>query len=142
MLFGILADAIVVVHGAFIAFVVAGAWFVLRRPWLRWAHLPAVIWAVLLEIFGWTCPLTPLELWLRDRANQSGYATGFIEHYLWPVIYPAGLTRAHQIALAILVVVINVTVYVYGWRRRVPPCNGCKDHMRRATKRGEQSSGP
>jgi len=105
------ADVVVVLHLAFIAFVVAGGLLVLRWPRVAWLHLPAAVWGALVELAGWVCPLTPLEQRLRIAAGQEGYTGGFIETYLIPVIYPAGLTRTVQIVLGLMVVVINVGVY-------------------------------
>ena len=66
-----------------------------------------------MEITGQVCPLTYLENYLRIKAGQSGYAESFIEHYLLAIIYPAGLTRGIQFALAGAVVIANVVIY--GW---------------------------
>ncbi|EXI92994.1 MAG: hypothetical protein AW12_00152 [Candidatus Accumulibacter sp. BA-94] len=109
----LLADGIVVVHFLFIAFVVAGGALCLRWPRLACAHVPAACWGVLIEITGWICPLTPLENELRQAAGQAGYAGGFIEHYLLPVIYPPGLTRGTQLMLAGVLIAINLACY--GW---------------------------
>ena len=117
-----LADLVVIVHGLFILFVVAGGLLVLRWPRVAWLHLPAAAWGVLIEWSGWICPLTPLENTLRQAAGQAGYSGGFVERYLLPLIYPAGLTPAVQLWLGLIVLVVNVTVYaaVYArwWRRR------------------------
>ena len=65
------------------------------------------------EVTGRICPLTYAENALRAKAGQSGYEESFIEHYLLPVIYPAGLTREIQFGLAGAVVAINIVLY--GW---------------------------
>ena len=117
MLDRIAADAVLVVHFLFVAFVVAGGALVFRWPKLAWIHLPAVVWAALVEVNGWICPLTPLEVSLRKAAGESGYAGDFIEHYLVALLYPEGLTRATQIAFGILVVLINGVIYFVATRR-------------------------
>ena len=117
----LLADAVVVLHLAFIAFALGGGALVLWRPVLAWVHLPAVAWAAFVEFTGRVCPLTPLENALRRRAGDAGYAGGFVEHYVIPVIYPAGLTPAIQVAIGVLVVAVNVAVYVALMRRRRTP---------------------
>lgn len=109
----LLADGVVGLHLAFVLFVVAGGLLVLRWRWLAWIHLPAAAWGALIEFAGWICPLTPLENELRRRAGEAGYAGGFVEHYLLPVLYPSGLTRGVQIALGLLVLILNLAVY--GW---------------------------
>ena len=113
MAYRILADAVLVIHLGFIVFVVVGGFLVRWRRVVAWLHLPAVAWAALIEFMGWVCPLTPLELWARSRAGETGYTGGFIEHYLLPVVYPAALTHEVQIVLGALVLVINV--FVYAW---------------------------
>lgn len=120
MVYRLLADATVALHLAFILFVVFGGFLVWRN--VRWAyfHVPAVAWVAWLEFTGAICPLTPLENTLRERAGGAGYDGGFIDHYLLPVIYPAGLTPNIQVALGFFVVVLNVLVYVVVTRRRRP----------------------
>ena len=118
MAYRILADLVVGVHVLFVVFVVAGGLLALRWPWVAAAHLPAALWGALIEFRGWICPLTPLEKSLRASAGQAGYEGGFIEHYLLPVLYPAGLTRSVQLALGSLVIVINFAVYGILLRRR------------------------
>lgn len=106
------ADAVLLLHLAFIVFVVFGALLVVRWPALMPLHVAAVSWAVYVELTGAICPLTLIENRLRIAAGASGYAEGFVEHYLLGVIYPAGLTRPGQYLLAILVVAVNATIYV------------------------------
>lgn len=87
------ADAVALLHGAFVLFVVVGGLLVWRCwPRLAWLHLPAIAWGALIEFTGGICPLTPLEQHLRQVIGQAGYAGGFIDHYLWTLLYPAGLT--------------------------------------------------
>lgn len=117
MLYRIGADLVVVVHFAFIAFVVLGGLLALRWPRVAWVHLPCALYGVLIEWVGWVCPLTPLENTLRDLAGQNGYAEGFVEHYLLPIIYPSGLTPSVQVVLGALVLGINVAIYAVVIRR-------------------------
>ncbi|HEX6669331.1 MAG TPA: DUF2784 domain-containing protein, partial [Gemmatimonadales bacterium] len=104
----ILADVVVGIHALFVAFVMLGGLLALRRPWVAALHLPAAVWGALIELRGWICPLTPLEKSLRAAAGEAGYQGGFIEHYLLPVLYPAGLTRNVQLVLGAAVIVVNV----------------------------------
>ena len=117
MLDRLLADAVVLAHAAFVLFVVLGALLVLRRPKLAWLHVPAAAWGALIEFAGWICPLTPLEVELRRRGGEAGYAGGFIEHYVLPVLYPHGLTRGIQVALVVIVLALNAAAYALVWRR-------------------------
>ncbi len=120
--YGVLADLVVVAHLAFIVFVAAGGLLVLGRPKLAWIHVPAAVWGVFMEYAGLICPLTPLEIALRLRAGEAGYAGGFIEHYVTPMLYPFGLTRGMQIGLGTMALAINIVVYwrVLTGRRRKP----------------------
>jgi hypothetical protein len=105
------ADLVLVVHLAFVLFVVLGGLLVLRWPRTAWLHVPAAIWGVLIEYTGWICPLTPLENSLRMRGGEAGYSGGFIEHYIQPLLYPAGLTRSTQVVLGSLALILNLTAY-------------------------------
>jgi len=107
----ILADAVLVLHFAFIAFALLGGLLVVRWPRLAWVHLPAAAWAAGIAFFGGICPLTPLENRLRVAGGETGYEGGFIEHQLEALIYPDWLTREIQVALGAVVLVINLYAY-------------------------------
>lgn len=112
------ADAVLLLHLGFIAFVMFGALLTIWWRWMPFLHLPAAAWGFFVEFAGRFCPLTDWENALRLRAGQSGYSESFIEHYLLDLIYPAGLTRGVQLTLAALVVAVNVLIYGWLWRRR------------------------
>lgn len=119
MILRLAADLVLLGHLAFILFALLGAAIATRWRWVLVVHLPAAAWGFFVELTGRICPLTDLENYLRIKAGQSGYTESFIEHYLLAIIYPAGLTREVQIALAGVVLIINVAIY--GWlfyRRR------------------------
>jgi len=105
------ADAVLLLHLAFVAFVVLGGFLVLRWPTLAWAHLPAVAWGAMVEFSGWICPLTPLEIALRHAAGDAAYTGDFVEHYIVALLYPESLTRDVQIALGVVVVLLNAVIY-------------------------------
>lgn len=117
MTYRALADATMLVHFAFIAFVVLGGLLALRWRWMMWTHLPAAAWGVLIELRGWTCPLTPLENYFRQRGGEAGYSGGFIERCLEPVIYPPGLSEPTELGLAAFVLLVNAVVYSLVFRR-------------------------
>ena len=117
MLYGLLADQLVLFHAGFILFAALGGLLCLRWPRAALGHIPAVLWSATVEIAGWICPLTPWENELRRRAGALGYTGDFIDHYLLPFIYPQDLTRTVQIALGLAVLIINLLVYSYVWRR-------------------------
>ena len=112
------AEAVVLIHFAFVLFVVLGGLLVLPWPRLAWFHLPAAIWGGAIELTGLICPLTPLEKWLREAGGLAAYEGGFIAHYILPVLYPAGLTRGAQVGLGVAVTLLNAAIYWALWRRR------------------------
>lgn len=118
MPYALAADIVLVIHGLFIAFVIFGGLLVLWRPRVAWLHLPAVAWGATVIALGWICPLTPLENHWRALSGQTPYDAGYIQHYLWPLIYPPGITRGMQIALALILIAGNLAVYLSVWRRR------------------------
>jgi len=108
-----LADLVVLVHFAFVLFVILGGFLVARRRRVIPFHLAAAIWAAFIEFSGWICPLTPLENRLRAKSGSDGYDSDFVAHYILPILYPEGLTRETQIALGTVVIMINLAIY--GW---------------------------
>lgn len=107
----IAAEAVLLLHLAFILFAALGALLLLRWPRLALLQLPALAWGVWIELSHGICPLTPLENRLRECAGQQGYAGGFVEHYLLAAIYPQGLQPGHQLLLAGVLVVLNAVLY-------------------------------
>jgi Protein of Unknown function (DUF2784) len=117
MLFRLFTDTVIIVHFAFLAFVVGGGFLVRRYRWLIVPHLLAVAWGVYVEARpGMLCPLTPLENHFARLAGGEGYEGGYIEHYLVPIIYPDGLTPTAQRWLAMALIAVNVIAYT--WPRR------------------------
>jgi hypothetical protein len=115
--FALLAGAVVLLHIVFVAFVVGGAFLALRWRWIPWLHLPAAAWAAFVEMSGRICPLTPLENALRSRADLDPYRGDFIARYVFPVLYPDGLTRDTQVVFGVAVLAINAAAYAWLHRR-------------------------
>jgi len=111
VLYRVLADLVLVVHTAFVAFALLGALMALRWRWLPWLHVPAVAWGAFVELSGRVCPLTPLENSLRLEAGSAGYSGDFIEHYLLPLLYSTTLTRNDQILLGVCLLLANLLMY-------------------------------
>jgi hypothetical protein len=109
---------VVGVHFLFVLFVVLGGLLVLRWPRVAYVHIPAAIWGAAIELAGWTCPLTPLENWLRRQAGSVGYSGSFVEHYILPILYPSTLSRSIQLLLGLAVITVNLAVYAYIYRTR------------------------
>src|SRR3989442_7925749 len=111
MLHRLLADGVVLLHVAFVTFVVLGGFLVWRWRWVALVHVPCALWGIAIEYGGWICPLTPLENALRARAGLEGYRGGFVEHYVIPALYPAGLARPTQAVLGTLVLAGKPVAY-------------------------------
>jgi hypothetical protein len=117
----LLALIVVGLHLSFVAFATLGGLFVLRWPRVAFLHIPVAAWAVYVELSGTICPLTPLENSLRASAGLDAYSGDFVARYVFPVLYPDGLTRQAQVALGTLLAAMNVVVYGWMlWRRRRP----------------------
>jgi hypothetical protein len=116
MMYPLLADLVLIIHLAFVVFVLCGGLLVLRWRWIAWLHLPAATWGAVIEFTGWICPLTPLENWLRTQGGETSYRSDFIAQYLLPVLYPEDLTREFQLLLGTGVVVLNTAIYWWLWR--------------------------
>jgi hypothetical protein len=115
----ILADLVMILHVAFVIFVLCGGLLVLKWRWIAWLHLPAAIWGAVIEFTGWICPLTPLENWLREQGGKASYRSDFIAQYLLPVLYPVDLTQDLQLLLGTGVVALNAVVYWWLWQMQM-----------------------
>ena len=114
-----LATCVVLLHVGFVTFVLFGGVLVLRWARTAYVHLAAVGWAIYVEWSGAICPLTPLENSLRAAAGLEAYAGDFVATYVFPVLYPEGLTRRIQIVLGAVVLAVNAVVYATMIARRV-----------------------
>ncbi len=106
-----LADAVLLLHMAFIVFVVFGALLVFLHRWIAWIHVPMALWASVVNLTPWYCPFTPLENYFRAAAGQAGYEGGFVAHYLVPLIYPQGMSYDVGITIGIGVFIWNAVIY-------------------------------
>ena len=110
-MYGLIADAIAILHLAFVIFVVFGVLAVMHWHRIAWLHIPSVLWAAFVETTGSYCPLTPLEQGYRLLAGETAYSDDFVGNYILPMLYPTGLTREIQIGLGVAVLVGNGLVY-------------------------------
>jgi hypothetical protein len=117
VLYRVLADLVLAFHAGFVAFAILGGLLALRWRWIAWLQLPAVGWGALVEFTGWVCPLTPLENALRRAGGGVGYSSDFLEHYVSPILYSSTLTRQDQLLLGCALLLINLGVYGFVWRR-------------------------
>ena len=106
-----LADLVVVLHFLWILFLIFGA---IPGHYLRWArnlHLAALGYSLALQVFGWRCPLTHLENWLRHAYRpETAYSGGFIRHYIERLVY-TDLPPPLILAGSLLVTAVSLWVY-------------------------------
>ena len=99
MMYSLLADLVLVVHLAFVVFVLCGGLLVLKWRWIAWLHLPAAVWGAVVEFTGWICPLTPLENWLRVQGGETGSQDDFIDTISVADSLPCGPDTRRSIAV-------------------------------------------
>ena len=108
-----LATIVLFLHALFIAAVAFGFLFTRARPVLRWFHIVALCWAILVEVLPWNCPLTYLENMLEVRAGVAPYQGGFLLHYLDKLVYP---DVSSTLLAIVAVVVCGANFAFYGWQ--------------------------
>jgi len=109
------ADFVVLIHLLWIVFLVFGMIPGARWAWVKWTHLGALVFSIALQLFGWVCPITHLEAWLRTAGGATPYEGTFIRHYLERVVYAQ--LPPNAIFLGTLIIA-GVTLWVYFGRRR------------------------
>ena len=107
------ADLTLIIHFAFILFVIFGALLFFITTKIIYIHIPAFIWGSYIELTNSICPLTYLENWFLHKANLTTYSEGFIQNYIVPIVYPINLTKDLQIYIGIALIVINIVIYVF-----------------------------
>ena len=113
-----LANLVLSIHFAFVAFSVLGGFLVVWKRWVVWLHVPSVLWSSFVNLFSHVCPLTPIENRFRRLAGQAGYEGGFIQHYIGPLVYPGGMPRRLELIAGYSVLIWNVVVYALVFLRR------------------------
>ena len=106
-----LGDLVLAFHFAFIVFAVLGGLLVLWKSWIAWLHVPSVLWAGYVNLFGQACPLTPLENRFRRLAGQAGYESSFGQHYIAPLVYPGVMPERWGLVSGFSVLTWNALVY-------------------------------
>ena len=110
-MYELFANLTLIAHLIFILFVIFGGLLFFIFSKILYIHLPALLWGIYIELNNSVCPLTYLENWFLDKAELETYSNGFINNYLYPIIYPEGLTNNIQIYLGITLIVINILIY-------------------------------
>jgi hypothetical protein len=117
MIYGLLADGVVGLHFLWIIFLILGGIWGRKQLVVRIVHIAGLAFALLINIFGWYCPLTYLEVWLRERQIRPlGYPASFVGHYLEKLVY-IQLPPGTILVFTILLVLFNGWLYVGGKKR-------------------------
>ena len=110
-MYELLANLTLVTHLIFILFVIFGGMLFYIFSKIIYIHIPSLLWGIYIELTNSVCPLTYLENWFLYKGELSTYSNDFINNYLFPIIYPAGLTAEIQIYLGVSLIVINILIY-------------------------------
>ncbi len=110
-MFDILAKTTLVFHFLFIIFVIFGSFFILIKFKFILFHLPSLLWGVYIEFSHSVCPLTHLENWFLKKAGTSFYTGGFLENYIYNLVYPVGINAEIQIIFGIILILFNLLIY-------------------------------
>jgi hypothetical protein len=115
----LVADAAMVAHFVFLAYLVVGGFIAWWWPRTIWAHVAVALYGLFNVLVGWPCPLTHVENWGRARAGEATLpGSGFIDHYIAGVVYP----QQHEAVIqGIVAVVVLVSWIGFGIRRRRVP---------------------
>jgi hypothetical protein len=116
LLYTLGAELTILLHFAWIVFVVTGAFFLRRRGKWKFVHLAAVLYSVGIEAYGWICPLTHLEQWFWRHAGHDAYEGAFITYYLEKLIY---IRAPRWLLVSLVLVLLIVTLYLYFWPSRL-----------------------
>jgi len=127
----LLADVVLTLHLALVAFVIGGLvivvvgnvrrWRWVNNLWFRLAHIAAIAIVVAEAWLGFTCPLTTLEMWLRARAGVTTYGGGFIEHWFSRILFYDAPPWAFVVAYTLFGLLVLATWFRYppsGRRKR------------------------
>ncbi|MGY1813083.1 DUF2784 domain-containing protein [Blastococcus sp. SYSU D00820] len=108
----LLVTAVAVLHGLAVLVMLTGALLALRWPRLALVHAPLAAAILAVNLAGADCPLTDLELALRERAGAGGLDGGFLGHYLFG---PLGLdVRAASVQVGMYAVALGLNALGYG----------------------------
>ena len=110
-MYELFANLTLIIHLNFILFVIFGGLLYFKFSKIIYIHVPALLWGIYMELTNSICPLTYLENWFLNKSGLTTYPDDFMRNYLFPIIYPKGLTADIQIYLGIILIAINILIY-------------------------------
>lgn len=116
-MYGILADTVVFIHLLWILFLVMGAYWGRKYVPAMVLHIGGLAFAGAMQVFGWFCPLTHLEVWLRERGPGGAYPGSFIAHYAEKLVY-VDVTGTIISVLTVILIVANGLAYWSAFRKK------------------------
>ncbi len=116
MLLKILADIVVLIHFLWILFLLLGALWGIKNKVVGIFHLAGLAFAFIIQVFGWYCPLTHLEAWLRSRHDASlAYTGSFIVHYVEQIVY---IELSRDLIFVLTLVLCGLNLWLYSKKKR------------------------
>jgi len=119
----VLADVVLVIHGALLVFFVIGPFLAWRWPKLIWVNLGIVVWNLVIVLVDFGCPVTATEKYFRRQGGETAYVGGYIHHYLEGTLWPEGATPVAE-KVAFLVVLIGYAGFFVAQHRRKTKVRG------------------
>ncbi len=117
LIFGFLADLTILIHFLWILFLIFGSLLGIFYKRIKYVHILGLIFAVFLQIFDFTCPLTYLEIYFRKMAGREYYTQSFISYYLEKLIY-INISPEIIFILTLIMITIHFIIYTKFSKRR------------------------
>lgn len=111
MIYLLFAEIVFIIHFLWIIFLVFGCIWGRKYKIIKTIHISGLLFAVILQLFGWYCPLTYLESWLRTKYSSAYMpADSFIIYYLEKIIY---LDISPNIIFILTIALLIITFFIY-----------------------------
>jgi len=121
-MYSFLADLLLIIHFAYVIFVVGGLaiiwagyffhWDFVRNFWFRLAHLLAIAYVVEESLTNTACPLTVWENEFRLKAGSGVYQGSFIEHWIHPVMFYDGTSMTFTIIYSLFFTAVLLSLWL------------------------------
>jgi hypothetical protein len=111
-----------VLHLAWILWLIFGAFWTSGRRWLTAFHIASLVWGILVEVGPWPCPLTMVEDFFQRCAGLVSSGGNFMQHYISSLVYP-NVSVLLLTVCGVAVCIVNLGIYAwraFRWIRRDP----------------------